>query len=70
METTGGTALPSTEQQGRNWEEKCIRFSFRKHSAAVMVATANLILFAIFLSVIGIDYMRQCRRALLGWDHA
>lgn len=57
METTGGTALPSTEQQGGNWEEKSI--SFRKHLAVMMNATASLKLFAIFFSIIGIHYMRQ-----------
>lgn len=70
METTGGTALPSIEQQGRNWEEKCIRFSFRKHLSAVVDANASLILFAIFLFIIEIHYIRQCSRALLRWDHA
>lgn len=70
METTGGTALPSTEQQGRNWQEKCIRFSFSKHLAAVVDATASLILSAIFLSSIEIHHMRQCSRALLRWDQA
>lgn len=70
METIGSTALPSTEQQGRNWEKKCIRFSFRKYLAAVMDATASLILFAIFLPIAGVHYVRQCSRALLRWDHA
>jgi len=35
-----------------------------------MDAAVSLILFAIFLPIVGIHYMRQCSRALLRWDHA